>query len=383
MEEKLTKDLFGNLKIKNMKVSIIIGTQFGDEGKGITTDYLCSQNNAKKIVVRFSGGQQAGHNVRIGDVSHIHSSFGSGTLRGVPSYFSEHCTVYPLTMLREKLILQSKGRAPKLYIHPLAKVTTPYDVVWNRHTEKIKKDGSCGLGIAATMKRNIETGHKLFAIDIANPILLKQKLDHILNFYLNKFDSVRKRDEYLELLRPEEDAFMESLKEITFNVQPYEFLKNYSEIIFEGSQGVLLDMDHGIFPNVTFANTTSKNALEICHKIGEFNIEIFYVTRCYQTRHGFGWMSNNSSIELINNEDEINVYNEWQKGFRTGELDYDLLNYALEIDKIYSKELHKNLIITCLDQRPNFDFDVSKLKTNFDHIIKSYSPESKSFKYYY
>lgn len=369
-----------------MKANIIIDLGFGDSGKGITTDYLCSQNTyMKKIVVRFSGGQQAGHNVRIGDVSHIHSSFGSGTLRGVPSYFSEHCTVYPLTMLREKLVLQSKGITPELYIHPLAKVTTPYDVAWNRYTEKIKKDGSCGLGIAATMKRNIETGHKLYAVDIANPILLKQKLENILYFYLNKFDSVRKRHEYLELVRPEEQAFQEALKEITFNVQPYDFLKNYPEIIFEGSQGVLLDMDHGIFPNVTFANTTSKNALEICHKIGEFNIEMFYVTRCYQTRHGFGWMSNNSPIELINNEGEINVYNEWQKGFKTGELDYDLLNYALEIDKIYSdklfsREVRKNLIITCLDQRPDFDFDVSKLNTNFGKVIKSYSPESNGFK---
>ena len=69
-----------------MKAQIVVGLGFGDEGKGITTDYLCSQN-ANSLVVRFSGGQQCGHNVCLGELSHVHSNFGSGTLRGVPSFF--------------------------------------------------------------------------------------------------------------------------------------------------------------------------------------------------------------------------------------------------------------------------------------------------------
>ena len=83
-----------------MKGFVVLGTTFGDEGKGLTTDYLCKQYE-DSIVVRFSGGQQAGHNVQIGDKRHIHSNFGAGTLRGVPSYFSEHTTFYPVTMMRE------------------------------------------------------------------------------------------------------------------------------------------------------------------------------------------------------------------------------------------------------------------------------------------
>lgn len=369
-----------------MKAKIVIGLGFGDEGKGRTTDYLCSLPTKdgtieKKIVVRFSGGQQAGHNVKIGDLSHVHSNFGSGTLRGVPSFFSEHCTVYPTTIYREQEVLKSKGVNPELYIHPLAKVTTPYDVAYNRLTEKVNKHGSCGLGVAATMKRNIETGYKLFAIDLGNQLLLNQKLINIFGYYYNNINESDKSN-YLKLVKEEEASFKIAIQEVIFNIRDYNFIKeNYNYVIFEGSQGVLLDMDHGIFPNVTYANTTSKNALEICEKLGldKTDISIHYITRSYQTRHGNGWMSNENPIKLINTEDEINVFNEWQKKFKIGELDYELLNYALDVDQIYSHGLRRFLTVTCLDQRPDFKFDHDKLKHKFNAIWGSYGSESSKY----
>lgn len=371
-----------------MKASIVCGMGWGDEGKGKTTDHLCSLpslngNEPNKIVVRFSGGQQAGHNVKIDGISHIHSNFGSGTLRGVPSYFSEHCTIYPKTMYKEHCVLESKGVKPQLYIHPMAKVTTPFDVAYNRLTEKKNGHGSCGLGVAATMKRNLETGYKLFAIDLFNKTLLNSKLIQIQKYYYNLINN----EEDLKIFRDYEineiDEFFVSLEKLEFNVHGYNFLKSYDEIIFEGSQGILLDMDHGVFPNVTFANTTSKNALEICKKLGidKYDIDIHYVTRCYQTRHGYGYMSNQENIELINTEDEINVYNEWQKNFKIGELDYDLLNYALDVDEIYSEGITKHLIITCLDQRPGFEFDSSKLNRKFKTIYGTYSADNSAKKF--
>ena len=90
---------------KTNKAQIVLGSLLGDEGKGITTDYLCKKNPFGTIVVRFSGGHQAGHNVKIGKVSHVHSNLGSGTLRGVPSYFSEHCTFYPVTLENELRVI--------------------------------------------------------------------------------------------------------------------------------------------------------------------------------------------------------------------------------------------------------------------------------------
>src|SRR5882672_8512401 len=135
-----------------MKAHIILGLGWGDEGKGFMTDYLCNEF-ANSVVVRFSGGPQAGHNVVIGDKSHVHASFGSGTLRGKVSMFSEHTTFYPPNMAREYDILRNHC-SPTLYIHPLAKLTTPYDVAFGRVRELALGHGSCGIGVGATMYRN-------------------------------------------------------------------------------------------------------------------------------------------------------------------------------------------------------------------------------------
>lgn len=365
-----------------MTTKNVIGLCWGDEGKGITTDFLCQKNDKSKIVVRFSGGQQAGHNVVIDGVNHVHSNYGSGTLRGVPSYFSEYCTIYPLTMWREKMTLVHKNVTPKLILHPLAMVTTPFDVVYNRMTERKLCHGSCGLGISATIKRNENTGYKLYAIDLGNQDLLFPKLHNIFEYYKSLFIDPTEKEEFIKESLAEFGLFKDAIEDLYFDIQSYDYLKKFDEIIFEGSQGILLDMNHGTFPNVTHANTTSKNVIEICEKNGFPYPEIYYVTRCYQTRHGNGWMSNDTEITLINNHHEINVFNEWQKEFKVSEIDYDLLNYSLEIDKIYSsssKFLSKNLVVTCLDQRPDFVFRPDKLRTKFNEVYYSYSPESRNF----
>lgn len=351
------------------KAKIVIGLGFGDEGKGITTDFLCSQN-PKAIVIRFSGGQQAAHTVLLNGKKHIHSSFASGALRGLPSYFSEHCTIHPSLLYNEFLELKEKGGNTTLYIHPLAKITTPFDVWQNRNNTKNLSHGSCGKGIGATMKRN-EGAHKLFAIDLIGPKdFLIEKLKNITSYYGFSNDTQ---------LQEEVAYFLECIEKIDWKIANYDFLKNYETLIFEGSQGILLDMDHGVFPNVTYANTTSKNAMEICKQLAIQDIELFYVSRCYTTRHGSGWMPNEENITLVNNEEETCVYNEYQKELRFGKLDEELLLHALQIDQIYSKATKNNLVLTCLDQhKQEVDFD--KLKTKFDTIYGSYAPESKFFK---
>lgn len=357
-----------------MKAQIVIGLGFGDEGKGVTTDYLCSQN-PNSIVVRFSGGQQAGHTVIHNDIKHVHSNYCSGSLRGLPSYFSEHCSIYLNTIDLERRSLACKNVFPTLIVHPLAKITTPYDVAYNRTMESKVKHGSCGLGIAATMKRHNETGFKLFAIDLINPAIFSEKLMNIATYY----DGIIKDEDhamYLKYASHEVPLFYDLITEPPVMIRGYEALCNYGEIIFEGSQGIMLDKDHGIFPNVTYANTTSKNAIEICDKIG-YTPEIFYVTRCYQTRHGNGWMSNYKHIPLTNTEEEINIHNKWQGHFKISELDYNLLNYALEVDRAYHKRyIRKNLVVTCLDQRPGYIFDNTQLDTEFENTLYFNSPKT-------
>ena len=365
------------------QAKIVLGLGFGDEGKGITTDFLCRQSFSKKIVIRFSGGQQCGHNVVIGEKTHVHSNFCSGTLRGIESYFSEHCTIYPITMNNESEVLQEKlGYYPKLYINPLAKLTTPADVLFNQITEKNNKHGSCGLGVGATMKRVTDSPYQLYALDLFNKEILERKLENIKKYYFDKlnYQTFNGKDNFNNILLKE---YLDSIDFLISNevivLRNYDYLNNFDELIFEGSQGILLDKDHGIFPNVTYANTTSKNALEICKKLDIKDIEIFYVTRCYQTRHGNGWMSNNKEINLINTNDEINIFNEWQRDFRIGEIDFNLILQAMNIDNCYSYEYKKNFVMTCLDQRPGFQLkDMPKVLKEFNTYF-SWSSDSKDF----
>lgn len=360
-----------------MKAKIVLGLQFGDEGKGRTVDYLCLSSDSP-IVVRFSGGQQVGHTVMIDGKKHVHSNFGSGTLRGIPTYYTEHCCAYLNSMSVELEALKEKGVTPKVFFHPLLKMTTPYDQAYSRLREKSLGHGSCGMGIVGTMKRHLESGYKLHAIDFKTPAVAKAKLANIKEYYYSLVEKEGMsgadfHDEYSDY----EDYFFDQIGKDLFQIANYEKLVEYETLIFEGSQGILLDMDHGFFPNVTYANTTSKNAIEICKR---FNIpvEMWYVTRCYQTRHGNGWMSEKGSVSLMNTKEEINVTNQWQGDFRIQEIDYDLINYALQIDEIYlseyGDEIRKNLMVTCLDQRPGFSFNYSKIKEGFNAKIECYGP---------
>jgi len=380
-----------------MEAKIVVGLGFGDEGKGITTDFLASKVHSPTLNVRFNGGQQAGHTVVIDGKRHTYATFGSGTGRGLPTFISEHCTFYPPNALNEHDSLIDKGFKPSLYVHPLAKLTTYWDVAWGRLRERICNHGSCGIGIGATMTRTEQSPYKLFVVDLKHEGVLGAKLDMMHRYYREKLKELETqgvsgnlddvRAYFYEQVNIEENRFNQSLKSefiselASYRIVSYDRLRNFRDFIFEGAQGIMLDMEHGIFPNVTYSNTTSKNALSICEQLGISAIDIYYVTRCYSTRHGEGWTPETGQVDLINNKDEHNVHNEWQKVFKTGELDYSLLAYALNVDSAHSWGYSKNLVITCMDQREKFIFDYSQLKgASFDTIYTSWSPDSKDFK---
>ena len=105
------------------------------------------------------------------------------------------------------------------------------------------------------MKRN-ESPYKLFAIDLIAPKeMLIEKLKGIAYYY-----GFVDENEITELLQP----FLKAIEAIDWKINDYNYLASFDHLIFEGSQGILLDMDHGVFLNVTYAHTTSKNACEIC-----------------------------------------------------------------------------------------------------------------------
>lgn len=362
--------------------SLVIDLGFGDSGKGLTTDFLASQSPEKSLVIRFSGGHQIGHTVTTAAITHTFSNFGSATLQKVPTYYSEYTTLFPPAIFQEGKFLITYR--PKLYLHPLAMVTTVYDIAFNRAIEKQQQHGSCGLGFGTTIARNKEEIY-FFANDLQFEWVIRQRLKSIKTYYNNKLESqsVEVQDYYKqELEQYDEDFFIESCRHIqTFYtiISLAELVPKFKHFIFEGSQGILLDTQHGFYPHTTWSNTTSKNAFQLIKKyLKNTTIDIYYVTRCYQTRHGNGPMSDTELIQLQNNEKEANVTNEFQGKFRIKALDVSLLNYALSCDAIHHppKKISKKMVITCLDQFPEFCMEefLEKLNIRFQEIYGSYGP---------
>lgn len=317
-----------------MNSQAVIGLGFGDEGKGTFTAYLCSQAE-NPIVVRYSGGHQAGHTVVTKDNHHIFSSFGSGTLQNVPTYWSQYCTFYPTAFLNELDVLNKKGITPKIFVNNKCPITTLYDLYANQCDNNNLTHGSCGVGFGATIARE-ENHYSLLFEDLFYNSVLKIKLEAI--------------KEYYKMKGPFNDFLEDCKQAINIAIPTGNMPTGYDTYIYEGSQGLLLDKDIGFFPNVTRSNTGLKNIYPTyCMP------EVFLVTRAYQTRHGNGPMTNeNISHNILTNPNETNQEHKYQGKFRRSLLDLDLIEYAIKKDNYLNDEtVNKSLVITCLDHIEN------------------------------
>jgi len=320
----------------------VLGLGFGDEGKGNVVDSLCrSLDNT--LVIRFSGGQQAGHTVKTDSISHVFSNFGSGTLRKIPTYWSKYCTFDPVGTINELSVLSEKGIDPILYIDKRCPITTPYDIRRNQHNYKAINHGTCGVGVGTTFERE-EKGFSLHVGDLFYDSIFKLKLDLIKEHYwpehLYSGDYVSDKVNLSYFLECCERIKSASNFYIVEDILPY-----YDNYIFEGSQGLLLDQNIGFFPHVTRSNTGSKNILEMAEQP-----YLYLVIRAFQTRHGNGPMTNiHRSHNIKVNPHESNIKNEYQGDFRTALLDLDLLKYGIEKDAYIHETKNKELIITCMD----------------------------------
>lgn len=305
----------------------VIDLGFGDSGKGTFTAYLCSISN-DPMVIRFSGGHQAGHTVVHNGVRHVHSSFGSGTLQGVPTYWSKNCTFSPIAFLNERYALKQKRIDPPIVlVNGKCPVTTFLDAMHNKKVNDENGHGSCGVGFGATLERE-ENHYSLLVEDLQHPSVLKIKLEMIEKYYGLSFPT-------------QTEFFLDDCRNVLSHITIIDELVHYSgDIIYESSQGLLLDKDIGFFPHVTRGNVGS-------NMIDDSIDEVFYVTRAYQTRHGNGPMTNEDLPHNIkDNPNETNVTN-YQGEFRKTLLDLDLLLYSLSKDA--NRAPKASLVITCLD----------------------------------
>ena len=276
-----------------------------------------------------------------GDVRHIFSNFGSGTLSGRPTYWSPFCTVDPIGLTNELHILQKKGISPKIYIDNKCPITTPYDTAYNRICDKT--NGTCGVGVGRTIARE-ENHYSLLIEDLKSKSAFRMKLDLIGKYYQMKLSLKR----FLEGI---EEMLDQGCISFVSHSLPW---TNRNNLILEGSQGLLLDQDIGFFPHVSRGNTGTKNVLSILGEYAFRNLNLYLVTRAYQTRHGNGPITNEDLPHNIKlDPDETNITNKYQGEFRRSLLDIDLLLYALYKDKGIRNVLRKTLVITCLDHIKN------------------------------
>lgn len=320
-----------------MEVKVVLGHTFGDEGKGVTVQWLCKkaiEEGKKPLVVRFSGGPQAAHTIFNGGTEHICSSFGSGVLLGVPTMYTEEVYMDPICLMNEFRTLQCKGVSPKLF-RGVHRIITPYDVLAGRNNSKVISDGTCGKGIYPTFERYKHGQWTRVSFSLDKP-------EYILKCASN-YHKIERIPEY-------DDMFKKACLEILTEVYSDKLsIKDYDVLIFEGTQGLLLDMDCGLYPNVT----PSRVGLNGLRSSVLQNAEVYIVTRTYTTRHGNGYEPKIPCPFDLSNKYETNVTNEFQGNFKTGALEVGLLNRAYErhcIDNYVRKyNMSLNLVITHMD----------------------------------
>lgn len=359
----------------------IIGGGYGDEGKGLMTDFLTrklTRDCRAPITVRCNGGAQAGHTVVDGQRRHVFGHIGSGTFAAASTFLSSKFIVNPFALSEEFQELMNIGIRPIIEIHPSCEITTGFDIVLNRLRELSRGanvHGSCGLGINETVTRAL-AGHSL-TVDTLTSLRILETVKEIYNeWWLPEFEKID-----LSAIDPSVTApLIEIFKDVNTEIQNLQYAKidlsrwatvrptqNHSDknrYVFEGAQGLELDEFLGEFPHVTRSVTGLPSALQAAYEVGVTEITPVYVTRCYKTRHGAGPLpfEDEQFSEGPRITDATNITGQWQGEFRMAPLHIGHLKQKITKDLIRSVSLAQflgikinrpEIALTCLDQVSN------------------------------
>lgn len=374
------------------EVKVVIGANYGDEGKGLASAYFLAEGNPcrYKLTVLTNGGAQRGHTVEncveTGRWTkhtwrHVFHHVGS-SLFGATTYIPKGFCVNPLVFLPEWRELYNTGDYCadfRVIVHPEAMVTTPWDMLANQYLETDRagdRHGSTGMGIWATMVRHQHCPlyyrdlcelkeHELIAklLDVRKAAVdyyfgveggaslggRRNKLWDNLNL-LNHFASDCKKMSKIakcKILGPKDCA-------------------KYGTVVFENAQGLLLsEAEENPFttPSCTGIESVNKVAEEM--GLLDSYAEICYVTRSYVTRHGAGPLTDECPRELLNKEmhDATNEPNQWQGALRYGLLDIGKLNERVGADFLKNrfKGARKSVMLTHANEFELDDRDLSTI----------------------
>ncbi len=277
-----------------MSSVVVIGTQWGDEGKGKVVDVLAEK---ARLVVRFQGGNNAGHTMVVDGEQFISHLIPSGILHpGKICLIGNGVVVDPSVLIQEMNHLRERGiqvGPHNLLVSQNAHLIMPYHKLIDHGRERLKGDkklGTTGRGIGPCYEDKV-TRRGIRFCDLIDPDVFREKVSSILgekNFYLKQFLKTETVDEAAIL--QEYLMYAETLRPHVTNVSVviHEAIKAGDQILFEGAQGTHLDIDHGTYPYVTSSNTVAGNAC--CGSgIGPTQIGgVIGMVKAYTTRVGSG-----------------------------------------------------------------------------------------------
>lgn len=334
---------------------IIVGTQWGDEGKGKIVDILAEKADA---VIRFQGGNNAGHTMVVNNEKFISHIVPSGILQGKVCFIGNGVVVDPSVLIGEIENLNAKGikiTDKNLKISERSHVIMPYHKLIDNYREqkKDKKIGTTGKGIGPCYEDKAGRKGIRFA-DMIEPETFKMQLSSIIdekNFYIEKFFGAEPVN--YEKILEEYLVYADNLRDYVSNisVELHDYIESGKNLLFEGAQGTHLDIDHGTYPYVTSSNTVAGNAS--CGSgvglIGKS--KVVGIVKAYTTRVGGGPFP----TELFDeNGDKIQ-----KKGAefgattgrkrRCGWLDMLVLENAVRLNGITSLAITKLDVLGCVE----------------------------------
>jgi len=339
-----------------MTTTVVLGAQWGDEGKGKVTDFFASSAD---YVVRFQGGNNAGHTIVVGDEKLALSLTPSGVLYPdcIP-VIGSGCVI-DLGFLKDELeMLNSKNvSTKKLAISANAHVIMPYHKLLDELIEESlgdKKIGTTKKGIGPCYADKIQRSgiriqdlldDEVFAEKVK--INIEEKNQLLTKIYgrdaLDPYEIINEFKAYKEIIN-------NHIKDTSLMIS--NAIKQDKNILFEGAQGTLLDIDHGTYPFVTSSNTSSANAA-IGSGVGPLNLnKIVGVTKAYISRVGSGpfitEQKNDIGDYLIEKGAEFGVVTGRRR--RCGWLDLISLKYSVRVNSLTELFITKLDVLSGLDE---------------------------------
>jgi len=347
--------LHTNFGAKKMSVTVLVGSQWGDEGKGKIVDIL---SDKYEIVVRFQGGANAGHTIQIKDKQFILHLIPSGILReGVSCVIGNGVVIDPKALLDEIELLKSAGIniEGRLFISHNAHLIMPYhkllDSLGERRSDKI---GTTGRGIGPCyIDKYARKGIKI--VDLLNKSELEKKIRKNLEEKNNLLKKVYEHEELdVDEIVNEYLAFDEAIDPYITDVPLYldKAISEGKRVLMEGAQGALLDVDFGTYPYVTSSNPTAGGAATGTGIPPTKITSIIGIVKAYTTRVGNGPFP----TELLGKEGEKLRAEGGEFGATTGRprrcgwFDAELIRYSRMINGIQRAAITKLNVLGSLDE---------------------------------